>query len=119
MAQSVMTRQRTKPKKQDEAAQAVADLIAERAGMVQRLDYEPLGRIIQIQTSAGWLQFRNRGPAIARLADGCIDITEPWPGLKDHTEATQELCPDCLAMCDECRGTVASHARPQHDRVHR
>jgi hypothetical protein len=101
MAQSVMTR-----KKQKATNDPTAQFLALRAGMVQRMDYEPLGRLIQIQTKAGWLEFRrNEGPTIGRLTDGSIDLLLPWPGLKDHLETTQDLCPDCLAPCDECGET--------------
>jgi hypothetical protein len=100
MAKSLMQRSKREAKQQDSA---IADFITLRAGMVQRMEYEPLGRLIQIRTQAGWIEFRrNQGPAVGRLSDGSIDLLDPWPVLKDHVEATQELCPDCLAPCDEC-----------------
>lgn len=110
MAKTLMPRRKTerdpKPK-----TSAVAELIASRAAMIQTLDYEPLGRLIQMQISTGddakWIEFRrrNKGPSIGRLSDGSIDLVDPWPGLDDRLEATLDLCPDCLAPCDECGET--------------
>jgi hypothetical protein len=104
MAKSLMQYSSRRSKREAKSQDGrIADFLAERAGMVQRMEYEPLGRLIQIRTQAGWIEFRrNQGPSIGRLTDGSIELLDPWPVLKDHVEATQELCPECLAPCDEC-----------------
>lgn len=109
MAKTLM--QRPKKTQSEAKPSAVAKLISDRAGMVQRLEYEPLGRLIQMQISTSndtkWIEFRrrNKGPSIGRLGDGNVDLIDPWPGLDDRLESTLELCPDCLAPCDECGET--------------
>lgn len=93
------------PKLPQYGVDPVDELIEYRAGEIQRMEYEGLGRMLQIQTKAGWIEFRrNMGPTIGRLSDG-IDLIDPWPELKDRIAVTSELCPDCLAPCDECGAT--------------
>lgn len=87
-------------------ATAIANVMAQRAGMVQRMEYKPVGQIMQITTAAGVLEFRTgKGPAMGRLNDGTLDVVQPWPGLLPKIQSTEEMCPSCLAKCDECDGS--------------
>lgn len=87
-------------------ADPIAELMAARLGMVQRGEYQPLGTILMLQTEAGWIQFPTRtGPALARFADGGIDLLDPWDWnlLPDRYDGTTLPCSDCAkAPCNEC-----------------
>lgn len=92
------------------AADPIAELMASRAGEVQRMEYQPIGIITQIQTPAGWIIFPNgRGPALARFDSDkrpdLLDLWE-WDGLPDYYELTDQLCPDCQAPCVECNEEI-------------
>ncbi|HKW76192.1 MAG TPA: hypothetical protein VJN64_11760 [Terriglobales bacterium] len=103
MATSIVRQQRRRTRTVATVEDPVRQLFEHRAGMIARQEFVPLGKIIQIHTAAGVLDFRAKGPAIGRLGDGSLDLVDLWPGVPPRYDVTQELCPACLDKCDECK----------------
>jgi hypothetical protein len=93
----------TSKRKTKTSSDPIAQMIAIRAGQVARGEYAAIGRIMQIHTPAGAIDFRLRGPAFGRLNDGTLDMLEAWPGPPVILRSTNDLCPACLTKCDECK----------------
>lgn len=113
MATSIV-RQARRRTRRSTPADPIVRLFEYRAGTIQRQEFFPIGRIIQIHTEAGVLDFRTKGPAIGRLKDGTIDLVDVWPGVPPRFDVTQELCPACLTKCDECKRGVRKCNQGRH-----
>src|SRR5271157_5307327 len=97
----------------------VRQLIDERHQAEQRGHYEPLGRLLVLETAHGVIQFpiengEGAGPDLAHSVCGDDDcdandnsllVLGPWRGLPPLRRNSTTPCPKCRHACDICDGS--------------
>lgn len=93
------------------AQSALLDLVELHRQRIADGEYDLLGQLDLIHTEAGGtLDFRKRGPLIAKLRDRAdLVLASEWPKeLPDRERVLEAQCAKCAATCEQCRGAKTS-----------
>jgi hypothetical protein len=83
---------------------ATQQVLARHDLAMRHQQYEIAGRLESAILDDGRrIEFLKQGPTLA-YSDGELLVLNDWQGLPDLRTLSNELCPDCLAACDECEG---------------